>query len=255
MAIYQKRRRSWRSSRIKPYAVFFLTLITFFYGGYRLLDSDLLKVRSVTVSGWSGAANPQFIEKARHAALVGGTLNIFGLDYLFAWPNKLEILDEPTIKSVTVRKNWLTGNITIVVEERLRHGIWCFNDGCRWFSDDGLTLDPVPVSDGELLVKIHDPESAAPKLRDPVITEKMFQNVMAIIAGIAGHPVTPSSYTVKRGRQELRVPTKEGPELIFSLRFTPSDEMMSFLDAEAEARRLGKLSYIDFTVEQRIYTR
>jgi len=258
--IGRKRRRRFR--RQFKFYIFLLLFIALVYGAYySVAESGVFNVTQIKIVGELKHFTREGIISETRAALANSrTAKFLGPENVFTWDPQLK-LDDPFLKKFELDRSIFSRKIIINIEEREPFGIWCFEGGadrlrqCYWFDRDGIALGSAPQTAGALIIQINDTEPVQPKLGRRVVAEDFFRVVSGILDILRRQPIRFSSYTLNRSRQELTAQTETGTRIVFSLRFDPSDQILTFLNSLISSGQLDKLRYVDLTVKNRIYTK
>jgi len=125
---------------------------------------------------------------------------------------------------------------------------------CWWFDEkDGIILSEAPLTAGRLIYKISERSGSALKIGSKILPSQLFSNLKKIVFELDELDIIAENFGFDRILQEFTVVTREGAELIFSLRFDPT---ANTLPAVAELLRKTPLTAVrrlDLTVENKIY--
>lgn len=221
-------------------------------GWYTIFVSEVFKIK-LEFTGL-GRLSEEQTKQALVAAVFDNTLSgLLGQDNYLAWPSKIN-LKEPLIAELTVDKNLLEKKITFHVKEREPFGIWCIIDDCYWFSEDGVLFAPAPITEGNLLLRIDSDSSEKTVLGQPVVADEPYGHIKKIFKFFVENKKPVTRYVLKTGLQEFHARLANGPEIRFSLRFDPKGSLEA-LTSLLEKPKYKKASYIDLTVENRVYSR
>lgn len=225
-----------------------------------LLRNPLLRVRSVKIEGLQYIPN-EAVDTFLKGSVTGhsGFKNFLGMRNMLAWPgsftkDQLKLL--PSAETVTVEKNILRGSIIVHVKEREHEGVWCFENPdpamCYWFDEQGL-VTRTPRTEGSLILVVNDYARAKPEFEKPLIDREFLSNLFSIFDALPAISVTKKEIRLEDlSRQEVVVPTFDGPTLYFSLRFPASSTPAEFQALKTKTA-ITKLNSIDFRVPNRIY--
>ncbi|OGZ00413.1 MAG: hypothetical protein A2945_03665 [Candidatus Liptonbacteria bacterium RIFCSPLOWO2_01_FULL_52_25] len=189
---------------------------------------------------------------------------LLGLRSMLIWPDVLsedDLAFLPTIKSITLEKNYGSRTIIARVEERKLYGIWC-TDGdeayparCMWFDSEGTLFERAVAAQGGIIMTVRDHSQPFLPLRTRILPEAFVLNMFSIFRVLAASDLDRKEITINDlALEEVKVATYNGPELYFSLRF-PADNSLAAIEDLMSKPGFGKLEYLDFRVESRVYYR
>ena len=261
----QKIRRRWRLGLL----VLGVAMVLF-GGTWFLLWSPVFRVQEVRVEGISRLPADdvrQFVQDIvmKHSRLA----RWFGADYIFAWPNEIagdDLVDLPKARTLRIQTSIQDRIAVVTVVERGPYGIWCLMKhnppACSWFEEDGTVFEPAPEAEGTLIRVVRDYATENIAFNASVLPGIFLPHLRGVFDVLDGSGFAPREVRYEDpGLQELRVLTYEGPELFFSLRFSPAYALSAIQNVrEKDAAgtlfpRLRDMQYIDFRVENRAYYR
>ena len=157
------------------------------------------------------------------------------------------------LAGATIEKDWLNRSINITVQERERLGIWCIDgENCYWLDGDGVVFEEAPATEGSLILKVYDSQTADLRLGFPVIEDRFINNLTGILKNLGKLDAAIRKISLDRKLQELKVETYEGADILFSIRFDPAPNIESFQKL-FETLDLRKIDYVDLRIDNRIY--
>lgn len=225
-----------------------------------LLYFPLWRVREVRIQGLS-YMSPGAVEDALRARVPQGSWlkHLLGMHNLLVWPDSFSAEDLKFLWSasaVTISKDYLRGVVTVQVAERPHLGIWCFErtepPQCFWFDGNGLITRTLGT-EGNLLLVVNDYARDGIRFQEPLVPAEFLPNLFSIFDALRSMDITRKEIRLNDlGLEEIQVPTFDGPDLLFSLRF-PAVNAPAGLKALQEKTALSKLEYVDFRVENRVY--
>jgi cell division septal protein FtsQ len=260
---YRSPRRSfWRRIRFRTYLYSILAVLV---GGgltYGMFFSSGFYVHRISVVGdFTALDEPTIITLLEVKNQESWLAPILSERHILLWSEKT-ILDHPLIKSLKIRRNILARTVRVTVEERVRTGVWCYAavsdtdlPACYWHDVEGIILGPAPKTTGALLIQINDNLTSQPEPGSMAIEPGYFQVIKTILAALEKNSIRFTAFDLDRDHQELSANTETGTQITFSLRFNPGDQVFEFLKKLIDEKQLARLSYIDLTVENRIYTK
>lgn len=233
-----QKRRYYRRLRMKLYC--YAGLLTLLVVGalYLFLNLPFLHIKKFDVAGSAD------FDQIRGELLKGSLARFLGFQNFFSWPNE--------ISGLKVEKDFLTGTLRIVPAPADHFAIWCGKD-CYWVDRSGQLIEKAPDTEGSAIPKITDQSEQSLKISAPVMPIEAFANLTKIVDGLNQLSLGISDYQFNARLQELRATTVRDEKLIFSLRFTPSAKLFSYLKELIDSGKLHTAEYLDFTVENRIY--
>jgi len=161
----------------------------------------------------------------------------------------------PSVKKVNIKVDLWNREVSFFAEEKSFFGIFCNNsDGCYAFDNNGIVFAPAPKSKGSLILKINDSNKRPIVLGERILPEKeWFNNIINAINLIKKNNLNIESINIKDlDLEEWGVKIANGPELIFSLNFVPSD-LNEILKTLKDRTDFPDINYFDMRVENRIY--
>ncbi len=253
---FQRRRAFLRRLRLYGYgsvAVLFATFLA-----YLFIASPLFKVGSLSVSAPTEISEEGLLASLK-AEVLAQPLGWLGADNYLSWPDTVSYTGS-AISSVRIEKSFWSRGITITALPRTRAAVWCDGsihiDACYWVDDGGLAFQHAPRAEGQLVQTIVD---ATPQttvvIEQPVIDKQAFSIIQTILKETARLGVSTTNLNVHRELQEFWVDTEQGARIIFSLRFDPVPTALPALTEFLRKPGLGKLAYINLTVENRAYVK
>jgi hypothetical protein len=187
---------------------------------------------------------------------------LLGLHSMLIWPDMLSESDLaflPSVKSVILEKNYADRTITVIVKERQPYGIWCTDEDaggpvrCMWFDTEGVLFERAIAAQGGIIMTVHDHSQKSLPLRGNILPEALTPNIFSIFKVLAASDIDRNEIVLDDlALEEVKVTTHNGPELYFSLRFSAENDLAAIQDLMAKPG-FGKLQYLDFRAENRVY--
>ncbi len=234
-----QKRRYYRRLRLKLYFGTGLAVLLGVLALYGFLNFPPLQIKKFDISGSAD------INNLRGEILKGSLARFFGFSNFLSWPSE--------ISGLKVEKDIFTGTLKISAGYATdRFAIWCGKD-CYWIDRSGKLVEKAPDTDGSAIPKITDLSGKALQIGGLVLQDETLANFLKIMDGLSQLSLGVSDYRFDERLQELQVITVQNEELIFSLRFSPSAKLFSYLKELIDSGKLHTAEYIDFTVENRIY--
>ena len=248
--------------------------------------SDFFTVRAVEVSGVPTAYGDQVLRDmeafSREYSLL---FRFLGADNMLAWiGDSDEFLDaNPQLKTLRVQKDPVHRTIKIIIDVREKFGVWCgagsgddavlgadegaatatengatvsdTMDECYWFDRDGVLFAKAPYVQSELFNRMHDSTGRALILRDRVLPDRLFANLVKIFSLLEVADInTKTVFLRDLELEEVSVDSVSDPTLYFSLHTSP-DFALSAIDAIKRSGSWSNLGYVDLRSENRAYYR
>ncbi|MDO8537202.1 MAG: hypothetical protein Q7R94_03070 [bacterium] len=283
-----ERRRRRRLYFVLLSTLFFIYLI-FLAGSWLILRSPIFRIQQITIVGNNKVSSAE-IADLLYARVLRGNWRylkaLLGFKNILIWPEKLtasDLIFLPTLKSLSVEKNYETRSMTVRVEERTAYGIWCLQEPlinvdktqmnadsaqdqrqsasnprssaseCWWFDDGGIIFSRAIGAEGGLILAVSDYSQNKLGLNIRVLPERFITNLFSIFKVLRA-----SEFNIKEIRlndlslEELEVWTYDGPKLYFNLRF-PADNSLAAIQDFVSKPGFSKLQYLDFRVENKVY--
>lgn len=254
--VYTPRRKKSLWRRFKASFFIFFAVAVLGGGTYFLLYSSAFKIHGIFIIGVDDDAKDQFLARVEGAALQKGLASLLGNDHYFAWPNKFSA-EWADFKSVTLGKSFFNHMVTITAVPRVRYGIWCLaeiSDGCFWFDEeDGILLEPAAVSEGQIILNIHDAERTTAVIGSAILPREEFARLLAILKSTRSLQFGIRTVELFRSLEELHITTAHGTLLKFSVRFDPDPLVLNAFAELVAEHPLGTVEYIDFSVQNKAY--
>ena len=226
--------RRGRTARLFFYS--FLALLVLGGGGalYTVFFTNTLRFSEIVIRGTNILAASDIFSSERNP-------------YLF---QKI-IVTDPLVASVSVYKDFFDKTLTLEIEERTPHGIWCGEASCFWFDKAGLLFAEAPAGEGGLVKSVYDTSGRTLQRGAYVLPQSELKNLFAIfeVVDVAGVGVIKFSLP-SLDKQEFHAVTAQGAELYFSLRYDP---LFALEALQSLKPQLGTLEYIDFRSENRVF--
>lgn len=233
-----QRRRHYRRVRIKVYSLLGLVGLVATFAFYGFLNLPAFQIKSFEATGSVTA------EAVRGRILENNFAKLLGFKHFFAWPNEID--------NLKIEKDYSAGILKIISPEPDRFIIWCVAS-CYWIDKNGVVLDLAPSTEGSAIIKIEDSREEGIAIGKPVLGEPTFAVVKRIVEEVSKLSLGLKKLALEPKSQELVITTAEGPKLYFSLRFQPAQQIFEYIANLIETKKIKTASYIDFTVENRIY--
>jgi hypothetical protein len=240
---------SWRKIGIT-----IVVLIVLGGSGYLLLFSSVFAIREIKVQDFSRLASEDVLN---HLQSLVDTRQWGMQPYrdilLFNAVHAEQELTArfPSLKDVRVIKRYLH-TVEVTGEERIPLGIWCRQDACKYFDDEGVTWGNAIGSSGALLTVVRDNRNNAPPL-----DRKFLSSIQLVVKRLPELGVALKSFEIPADAlNEFRVHTGAGYDVIFALDSNVAKQLevlRIFLDNKQDDPTFHPEEYIDLRIEGRVY--
>lgn len=257
--------RTRKRKRFYFVIVVVIVYLVFLAGSWLILWTPLFRIQRIDVVGNETVTREEIVSLLSARVVDEGPFSsLFGLKSFLTWPSKLsgeDLVPLPTIKSLEIEKNYRDRSVLVTVVEREPYGIWCRTPSpetlesvrCWWFDNEGMIFKKALLAQGSLITAVVDYSQEDLGLRAKILPQELIPHAFSIF-----NVLKKSELGIKEVRledislEELVVSTHEGPKLYFSLRF-PADNNLAVIENFTAKPGFGKLEYLDFRVENRVY--
>ncbi|MEK7149777.1 MAG: hypothetical protein AAB757_02285 [Patescibacteria group bacterium] len=251
-----KKRRKFYAKALFFGGLVFLS--SFFTGGiYLIRYSDFLQVKKIEISGVQSVNSAELLADLKNFLVRKSKIASFlGADNILVWQTDVSpfLNNHSLFKNLGIKTDYFSRNINIEVKERGRTGIWCLNNDCFWFDNDGMAFSRAPLVETEILIKINDLSGRDLKIGDLVLPQNFFENLTAIFKVLEASNL--KIKTLNIGDLSLAEISTEksdlNPKIYFSLRFNPEFSIAA-INSLKNSGKWNKINYVDFRVENRAY--
>ncbi len=253
------RRRRFRILRWTIYVLLSAACITVLIALF-FLYLPLFQVQKLSISG-NGYIPADRIQSVLEARILDSSRwkHLLGIQNILVWPDRLTPEDLkllPEAADVSIAKNYFTRTVEVEVTPRQHVGVWCFESGpapsCYWFDEQGL-ITRTPATQGSLILSVDDYARSGILPGQALLPPELLPNIFSIFDALQQMNLNVQEIRLEDlALEEIKVPTFNGPTLLFSLRF-PATDTPAALDVLRAKTAISKLSTIDFRVENRIY--
>jgi hypothetical protein len=272
----QKRRRTFKLVVSVVVAVGVVAFVVWLF-----LWSPVFRVDRVVAEGNVSVPEAKIVALAQTAfAQSHYGLHFLGARNMLAWPSSVAstvLAQEPELASATLEKDYGAHEIVLSVVERKPLAIWCVmgqsvsgtisaaavsgtvaigslpDESCYWFDETGTVFAPTFDTEGDLLSAVHDYSEADLTLGGKILPERFTQNMLSILSVLRASGLRLKEVRLNDiGLEEIQATTYDGPDVYFSLRF-PADGTLTALQNLMAKSGFGKLQYVDFRTEGRMY--
>ena len=283
-----RKKRDKRDARKKYFiavaGVVFLLLV-----GLALLavkQSGLFTVRAKEVSGVPAIYGEQVLRDMEVFSRAHSlAFRFLGADNMLALSSDMEefLAANPQFKTLRVQKDLVRRAIKVTVDVREKFGVWCgagsegvtqpieddggataidsgiaandHADECYWFDRDGVLFAKAPHVQSELFNRVHDSTGRALELRDKILSDRLFVNLVKIFALLEAADINTKTVSIRDlALEEASADSVSDPTLYFSLHTDP-DFALSAIEAIKRSGSWSKLGYVDLRSENRAYYR
>jgi len=150
---------------------------------------------------------------------------------------------------------------SISVNQRSNQRSSATGGDCWWFDDEGVVFKRAMAAQGSLIVAVGDYSQTGLGLDSKILPGDLIPPAFSIFRVLRASNLNVKEILLRDlALQELEVGTysstplgaSDGPKIYFSLRF-PADNTISVIQNFAAKPGFGKLQYLDFRVENRVY--
>ncbi len=225
--------------------------------GYFIFRTRFFRTSDIQVVG-NEEVPTQDVLTAVRAQIFGGSYSkyIFGFNNILIWPDKFEDIDKliPKIKSIEVEKSYFKKKIVLRVSERENYGVWCMEQGaqrCFSFDNEGIIFSKGMPSEGSLIYNIRDYSDRELGMSLRVLPSEKFNYVKEIFEVVGAAGLNYKYLEIQDLKlEEAKIVSSSGPEILFSLRFSPIFALSAIKEIGGG---INKLQYVDFRVENKVY--
>lgn len=260
LSVYMREHsRGKKTRRILRNCIFIFLGIGFLANGisYFILRTGFFRTKDITVVGNKEISSQDVLSAVRAQIFDDSYFKyIFGFNNLLIWPEKFENINKfiPKIKSIEIDKSYFGKKIVLKVTERQGYGVWCTEgaeEKCFSFDDEGIIFSRGMPSEGSLIHNIRDYSERQLGILLPVLAVDKFVYLKEIFDVLEVGGLNYKFLEIQNlNLEEVRVVSSAGPAIYFSLRFSPDFALAAMKEIGGG---IGKLEYIDFRVENKVY--
>lgn len=248
-----------------------------------ILRSSLFHIQKITITGNEAVATDDILSLLQSRVLRSEPVKaLLGFNNILIWPDELgagDLIFIPSLKSVKIEKSYRERSIAVTVGERKPYGIWCLHPNsappasglrqsesahpneiylatgaeCWWFDDEGVIFKRAISAQGSLIVTVNDNSQTGLGLNSKILPNDFISRASSVFRVLQASNLNIKGIRLRDlALQELEVETYDGPKLYFSLRF-PADNAQAVIENFAQKSGFGRLQYLDFRVENRVY--
>lgn len=258
-AYMHEHNRGKKARRILRNCVFIFLGIGFLANGiaYFVFRTGFFRAKDIVITGNKDISSQDVLSAVRAQIFNGSYFKyIFGFNNLLIWPEKFENINKlvPRIKSIEIEKSYFNKKIVLKVVERQGYGVWCLEgveEKCFSFDEEGIIFSRSMPSEGSLIHNVRDYSERQLYLLLPVLSVDKFKYLKEIFEVIEAAGLNYKFLEIQNLKlEEVKVINSGGPVVYFSLRFSPDFALAAM---KAIGVSIGKLEYIDFRVENKVY--
>lgn len=214
--------------------------------------SPVFRVRNIRVEGISQLTAEVVLNVVKPLVFHNAFLQWLGERNMLAWREQQISVPTSGILLASIGRNIFTRSVTISIKERKQAGIWCFREACFWFDQEGVLFESAPQTEGSLLAYIEEDRLEPIPLGEKIIDDRFLNNTLKLITGLPEINFAIEKITFNRELQELTVFTYNGPRVLLSIRFDPTQNINGMQNLRPTLN-FSELEYIDLRVENRIF--
>lgn len=168
-----------------------------------------------------------------------------------------EFIQSPTFlpyaASIKLTSNIAEKKVTAEITPRVMSGVWCTSEKCFVFDDNGIVFAEAPDVSGSLILKIRDENNTPVLLGNSVLSGEEFKSIKKAIQSIQKNKIPISEVLIQNVElKEWATIAPNGFSIKFSFNSIP-DDLDSVFSGIFERTSIGKLTYIDLRVPNRVY--
>jgi cell division septal protein FtsQ len=159
----------------------------------------------------------------------------------------------PYAASIKLTSNISEKKVTAEITPRVMSGVWCANEKCFVFDDNGVVFSEAPDVSGSLILKIRDENNTPVSLGRAVLSGEEFNSIKKAIQSIQKNKIPISEVLIQNMElKEWATVAPNGFSIKFSFNSIP-DDLDSVFKGIFERTNIDKLTYIDLRVPNRVY--
>lgn len=226
---------------------------------YFVLHSPWLSVKEMNAPDLPGISSEDISNALKIQMLGNHVRAILGPKNILFWefgghPDSLWRF--PALKNLKVQTDFWKRSVNMTAEERKLWGVVCNAAGsaCYGLDENGVVFSEVPDVSGSLLLKIGYASDRVFISGQPLFSRpEWFLNFKSTIDALDrnGFRVV-AVKSVDLSSREWTAQLAQGPDFYFSLNFIP-ENLDSILKGLGSKLDVGKTTYVDFRVPNRIY--
>ena len=236
-------------------------------GIYLVKYSDFLKTKNVEVVGLAGGFSADdLVANLKDFLVKNSKISSFlGGDNILIWHGGAEefLKEHPQLEKLAVQADYFSKKVVVNAKEREKFGVWCLkkaegeeilSGNCFWFDKNGVAFAEAPTIETEIIKQVEDYSGRNLRAGDEVLPDNLIANLAAVFEILgAANLNTNKIHLADLSLQEVSTESSDSnPKAYFSLRFNP-EFALSAIDSLKKSGDWGRLSYVDFRVENRVY--
>lgn len=227
-------------------------------GAFFLLRSGIFEVKKINIPSMHSVSSDDirvhiektFASESQFISWLLGKRNILTMPSRTLSASLLDTF--PSLHKANIEKNILTQSIDILVEEREKAGVWCFQNetNCVWFDKHGVAfLDDFQI-EGNLLYQVVDTTERVIQLGEEVVPRHTLEKIFTIYTFLEKTSWNTKKLLLKdRNLDEIETPRiQDTPAIYFSIANNPLYAVQTVENIKHKASE-----YIDLRVEGRVY--
>ncbi|MDD5431257.1 MAG: hypothetical protein PHP03_03490 [Candidatus Pacebacteria bacterium] len=254
VVISKKNKRSMSGIRIKFYLILFLIVLLAMGLFYLIVYSPIFRIQSFNFKNNEKSSDETILNVLRPMILNNALKSFLGINNILVWPSGTIDLNKTLVSRAEISKNWLKRTIDLDIQERKKFAIWCVSErnNCYWLDQESVIFEQAPITEGNLIPMVQDIKRAALVLGKRVVEDRFSANVYEILRAVRELNFPFENITYDNDLQEISAKIKNGPNILFSIRFNPqfNIDVLKKLTANAQFKNYR---YADLRVENKIF--
>lgn len=252
-------------SAVASKSIFYILLVGFVgVSLYVLFFSQYLQILSIEVAGTREIMSQEIKQKIE-SSLQGKFLGMIPRNnFMFITQRGVDKMlrsEFKKIRTVTLTKKF-PDTLSVNIDERKALLIWCSKDNCYLLDENGNAYSEADFNSQEFiqnnLLQIEDASGREIEVGEHVVDISYEKYALGIkdLLGSIGVDTDGKYFTPSRMAEEIRVKTKKGPELYFSMQFSLESAIATLdtiLKKEISGDKLESVEYIDLRNENKVF--
>lgn len=236
-------------------------------------ENDFFKIKNIEIVGVDNFDRDIFLKDFNKQITRPTIEKLFGAENIFSLNTGIQT-STPKYNILKISKNFLTQKITVNVEEIKKAGSWCFydtkegstsnisialnndsrtNKTCFWFSGEtGNLLGEGLETSGQIYLNIDERNHGFIFPGYKILADSYLNNLKNIFTNLKSNGISISEIDYIRSRNELNILTVNNMKMILSLNFDETSNLEALNDI-LKKNNEGKISYVDLSIENKIY--
>jgi len=243
-----------KRSRVRLRIFLWSVAISVFLAGliYVGVYSPVFRLQNIRVEGISQLTAESVLNVVKPLVFHNSFLQWLGEQNMLAWQERQIRVPTSGILLASIDRNLFTRSVTVSIQERKQAGIWCFGEVCFWFDQEGVLFESAPNTEGSLVTRIKEDRLEPMLLGEKIIENRFLDVVLKLVSTLPKINLAIEEIKFNRELQELTVSLYNGPEILLSVRFDPT-QTLNGLQNLRSTLNFSNLEYIDLRVENRIF--